>query len=463
MKLIGTPTGDNMSIHYADSSDYTVNVNSISFSASTSLAAITLDGGAGNDTIDASAISAPVTLDGGAGANLLEGGSGNDWLDGGLDQLNTVHGNGGNDTVNYSNYVGSPGTSAGVSIGPVGGAEWATDRVSPTHSVELYSVEIINGTPDSDWIDMPGLTINGAAGNDSIYGNASLDGGAGDDVIGYDGTGPMLAAGDVGNDSITGGPLDDTIYGGDGNNTLVGAAGDDVLTGGTGTNVINGGDGNDSIVGGAGNNTIHGDGDNDTIFGESGNNTLYGDDGDDFVFAAGGTNTMYGGDGNDTISGGFAPPPYGVEATAPLISGGAGDDVISGGLGGSTVDGDDGDDLIYAAVGNAHVNGDAGNDTIYGSDGVVVIITLLQGTFGNPATGTGATLDGGAGNDLIDCGAVAPHDQRASCGVDHWWRWKRHHQRRRGQRHHGRRRGRRQPRWRHRRRYLRLCRHISAG
>ncbi|WP_410971706.1 calcium-binding protein, partial [Salmonella sp. SAL4437] len=57
-----------------------------------------ITGGAGNNSLDASAFSGAVTLDGGSGNDTLEGGSGNDFLDGG-DGNDSLLGNDGDDTL----------------------------------------------------------------------------------------------------------------------------------------------------------------------------------------------------------------------------------------------------------------------------------------------------------------------------------------------------------------------------
>ena len=66
-------------------------------------------------------------------------------------------------------------------------------------------------------------TINGTAGNDTLYGSS-------------------------GNDTLNGGDGDDTLYGFNGNDTLTGGAGYDVLRGGTGDDTYNIYDLQDRIV-----------------------------------------------------------------------------------------------------------------------------------------------------------------------------------------------------------------------
>lgn len=72
--------------------------NLVTMSSAAPNVAYVVNGGAGNDTINASASSVGVTLLGGSGNDVLKGGSGNDWLLGGFgnDQL---EGNGGRDIL----------------------------------------------------------------------------------------------------------------------------------------------------------------------------------------------------------------------------------------------------------------------------------------------------------------------------------------------------------------------------
>jgi Ca2+-binding RTX toxin-like protein len=114
--------------------------------------AVTIDGGAGADTIDASRVAFNVTLLGGAGTDSLLGGAGNDYLDGGLDS-DLLFGGAGDDTL-----LGGTGTDS----------------------------------------------LDGGAGNDY------LDGGAGTDYLqGGDGDDTLVRG--VGNDLLYGGPGHNSI------------------------------------------------------------------------------------------------------------------------------------------------------------------------------------------------------------------------------------------------------------
>ena len=67
-----------------------------------------------------------------------------------------------------------------------------------------------------------------------------------------------------GNDTLTGGSVDDVINGGAGNDVLYGNNGNDTLDGGTGDNTLDGGNGDDTLIGGTGNDFLIGSNGNDT-------------------------------------------------------------------------------------------------------------------------------------------------------------------------------------------------------
>lgn len=151
---------------------------------------------------------------------------------------------------------------------------------------------LLSGDDGNDVItvysDVPGVSIKGGNGNDSIIG------GSGNDTI----------YGNWGSDTIRGGAGDDSIMGGLDADSLAGGSGNDQLYGGTGTDAIAGGAGNDYIDGRGKADTLHGDAGNDTIYGKAGNDVIYGDDGDDWIHVNDGANmvfhdSVWGGPGND--------------------------------------------------------------------------------------------------------------------------------------------------------------------
>ena len=73
----------------------------------------------------------------------------------------------------------------------------------------------------------------------------------------------------------------DIIYG---DVTILGGAGDDILWSNVGNDFISGNQGNDIIDGGPGHDELQGDEGNDQIFGGKGNDILQGNDGDDILY-----------------------------------------------------------------------------------------------------------------------------------------------------------------------------------
>jgi Ca2+-binding RTX toxin-like protein len=129
--------------------------------------------------------------------------------------------------------------------------------------------EVVNGTSEDDYIQ-PGQ-------GDTVYG------GAGNDGIDY-------ARGTQGGEYVDGGDGDDTVgFATEGSITLDGGSGDDVLYGSNGNSKIDGQSGNDELNGAIG---------NDTLIGGAGYNTYYGAEGDDIYIVqatSGGSNQNLGG------------------------------------------------------------------------------------------------------------------------------------------------------------------------
>ena len=95
----------------------------------------------------------------------------------------------------------------------------------------------VTGTSANDTIDcggaLPGKTVKGNGGNDTITGTVFVD---------------SLNGGD-GNDTITGAIANDILVGGNGNDTMTGSAGNDMLSGGIGDDTLTGSEGDDTLKG----------------------------------------------------------------------------------------------------------------------------------------------------------------------------------------------------------------------
>jgi Ca2+-binding RTX toxin-like protein len=266
------------------------------------LITLTVDGGAGNDT-----------LLGSNGIDLLRGGDGNDFIDG--QQGNDVAFLGaGNDTFQWDPGDGSDiiegqaNTDTMLFNGSAGNEIFEVSANGPRvrftrnlgnivmdlDDVEVTDLNALGGTDTITVNDLTGTdltelagdlagTIGGTAG-DGQADNIIVNGTNGDDVALVTGSGSSVSVAGLparvnltnsegANDRLTvnglagddvidasglaagviqfvadGGTGDDALIGSDGNDVLSGGPGDDVLLGGPGTDVIDGGDGDDVEV-----------------------------------------------------------------------------------------------------------------------------------------------------------------------------------------------------------------------
>ena len=248
------------------------------------------------------------TLIGTAGNDTLTGGAGDDTLNG-LGGSDRLVGNGGNDRFQY--FADGSWSSGFVALNAGSPGNPGTSKTAPIAG-KGRSFDVFEGGAGND-------ALIGTSGNDAIFlddlysafpngirvpriaGIERIEGGAGDDVI--DLTSDVYAYGNI------------TLDGGDGNDVLWASSGNDILLGGAG---------NDDLFGGAGNDYLAGDGGNDTLNGDRGNDLLEGGEGNDTLTDTFGRNLFYGKDGNDSLSGGDGNE---------LFIGGAGNDVITTGAG----------------------------------------------------------------------------------------------------------------------------------
>lgn len=318
-----------------------------------------LDGRDGNDTLKA-----------GDGADSLIGGNGNDVLDGGAG-IDHMEGNAGNDVYYVDVQEDEVVELADEGTDQVRASiTYTLAQGNNVENLQLLGADNLNGTGNelnNQILGNSGANVlDGLLGNDSIYGyagNDTLNGGEGNDYLdGGDGT-DMIYGGD-GNDVLRGGIGENLAYGG----TLDGGAGNDSLYGDVnGSEYLIGGDGNDRLYGlkddhmdgGAGDDAFYytgiqyniveaAGGGNDTIYstvtlhmqtttqiydggvvvsgevenltltgtdnidgsandlanrltGNTGNNVLNGLGGNDSLSGLGGSDTLNGGDGNDSF------------------------------------------------------------------------------------------------------------------------------------------------------------------
>lgn len=214
--------------------------------------------GSGDDTINALAISGPVTINSGAGNDTILGTELSDSINAG-EGNDSIASFAGNDTILSG--AGNDRIVAGDGDDSVignNGADTITGNGGSDSILGGAGDDILSGGT------LPGinatLTGSSAQGNDTVNGEDGNDvvlGSSGNDQL-FGGTGNDLVFGSTGNDNLVGGAGHDTLIGDVGNDTLAGASGRDFISGGTGDDMINAGVDTDadSVDGGAGSNLI---------------------------------------------------------------------------------------------------------------------------------------------------------------------------------------------------------------
>jgi Ca2+-binding RTX toxin-like protein len=379
---------------------------------------LTQTGGTGDD--DIFGIGGRDFINGGAGNDRIVGRAGNDDLRGG-DGNDNISGGLGDDILDGG--LGSDTLTGGAGADSITGGD-GTDTIDAGQGAN-----IIDGGEGGDWITAgDGLDrINGGGGNDYIDaggGDDRIIAGDGDDIV-RGGTGNAQIYGNAGDDSLTGGEGDDVIYGGDGDDGIGGGVGRNLLYGGAGTDSLNlfggvgeafGEAGNDSLMGAAGTLLDGGDG-NDQLTTSGGQSRLYGRGGDDQLV----TGTIWsfedtvldGGEGNDSLSFGVdvgqgtfrisQAPIVGIENLSILVYAG-GTVIIDTSFVSVTLNGGAGDNLLDIGNNSGSIQGREGNDVLVGGSGTA----FLSGGEGNDILRLGAgggNVDGGVGNDMIYAGA----------------------------------------------------------
>ena len=425
----------------------------------------TVDGGEGNDSIAMSNNSQIGRFAGSTGQVLGDAGADTITLDRsyvGFDGAGTVDGGAGNDSIQLGNLsavglnAGSTGQVLGdagddiitLTGGPVGGAGAGTvsggdgnDNIyifGSTVGDDVGSTGRVLGGADADTIRM----VSGVVG---ASGDGAISGGDGDDSIELsaasrigslsDGTGAVL--GDAGNDvmmienSYVGVTSDATVSGGEGDDSIE-VSGFSIVGDGAGvTGSVLGEAGADtiaidrSVVGDQGAGTVSGGAGNDSIaltrgsdigLGVGGSGAVLGEAGDDTITLEGGS---VGWNGAATVSGGEGDDSLTLTNSARIGVTGAGTGMVLGDAGADTIAVDG---VIVGYYAGGTVSGGEGNDSIAISNGAVIgakagasgavlgdagadTINLTGGKVGYDS-GSGV-VSGGEGNDSITLGADA--------------------------------------------------------
>jgi Ca2+-binding RTX toxin-like protein len=334
-------------------------------SSSLNYSTITVNGGAGGDTVDISGLTSDHRI-------VFHGGGGDDHVLGTLRPQDVV------DAQTSPPSGDQSGSTGGDQSGSQGDGHDGTGGDDNCSS----------GDDDHGGADTPPPTVNPGMAEGQI-GTSDADvmiGAAGDDVL-----------------SGLGG--DDLILGNDGADTLKAGAGDDLVKAGAGDDVVFGNDGNDDLFGGAGRDLITGDAGDDRLFGDAGDDALEGGVGTDIVYGGAGNDRIIAtvGDGNDTYFGDDGEDTLDYAAIATNITADLGNGI---GQHGSVSSVQGGTDQIF---GFEDFIGGSGNDTIVASS----VANVMDGGAGNDtfvfnsaADANGDTIKGFQPGDKIDLSAI---------------------------------------------------------
>ncbi|ARC87645.1 calcium-binding protein [Rhodovulum sp. MB263] len=344
--------------------------------------------------------------------------------------------------LDYSGTDPSSRTALSVNLDVYGGTVHLSDSSSESYGIYGFNEFDIMGSAGNDLIDISdsdGGTVDGGAGNDTIWG-------------GYE---PSILYGGDGHDQIHGCSDYDILHGGNGNDSLYGYLySDSELWGDDGDDYLDSGDSDGELHGGAG---------NDTLIAGEGAPLLDGGPGDDYIYTELGQDDIDGGTGNDTLV--IAAPYYPIDYDLDISQGGGirgieyaditladGNDTIRLGIASAYIAETDGTDhliLDYSETDergrtatSVHfdlaanestatlsdsstiscnldldiftVTGSGGHDWIDGSIATQACTfaggsgadTLLGGSGADTITGGGGndTIEGGAGNDRLEGG-----------------------------------------------------------
>ncbi|MGH2741160.1 MAG: beta strand repeat-containing protein [Thermoleophilaceae bacterium] len=380
-----------------------------------------LDGGAGTDTVSLeSAVSgAAIDLENGQsvgdGSDSLisfESGIGspfNDVLVGTV-AANTLDGGLGEDTVDYSSSIGGINLNLQTNVVTGAGGGDALSQVENAVGSIYDDVLVGNTRPNQLRGGTGDDVLNGAQGNDSMDGGEGVDtvdyaaavnavqidltsgethGARGDDAL----VAVENASAGAGNDLLRGTAQANSLDGGAGHDRIDGRAGDDDLDGGAGVDTVDFasstasvrvnltqqraiGAGLDSLLGfedvrgGSGSDLLSGDGAANRLDGGAGNDVLRGKGGDDALVGAG---------GSDTVDySGFAPVTEDrgvvVNLTRGRASGEGADDLsqlesVIGSGAADRITGDRRANRLSGGPGRDNLLGRSGPDRLYGNSG----------------------------------------------------------------------------------------------
>ncbi|TXR46370.1 peroxidase family protein [Phyllobacterium endophyticum] len=324
---------------------------------------ITIDGDAGDDTIDISSLSSAHRI-------VFKSNGGNDTIVGTLRPQDVVELPEGATVADYE-----------VTI-----EDGVTTMTSGEHTIKFTAPDgmpQIGGDPvddgDEEDEDNDGHNHNGggSCNDDDDDDDAPAPGNTpGAPVVGTANADVLL--GTVKGENIIALGGNDTVLGGDGADVVRGDEGDDFISAEGGNDMAFGGAGSDDILGGAGNDMLYGDAGSDRIFGDAGN---------DLIDAGIGNDTAHGGDGNDMFVGGS----------------GDGDDAYHGDAGIDTLDLAAITANLSVDLGTGFMGRGSASSTQSGNDTLWNVENVVTGSGNDTITASSVVniIDGGAGNDTF--------------------------------------------------------------
>jgi Ca2+-binding RTX toxin-like protein len=409
--------------------------------ADAGLDTLTVNGLAGDDMIDASALPAGkinLVLNGGAGTDLIIGSAGSDFVTGGTgndvallgagddtfvwnpgDGSDTIEGQAGTDTLLFN----GANVAEKIDISANGGRVLLTRDVAniimDVNGVEHLQFNAKGGADTITVNDLSGTDLNqiaidlgavsGAPGGDGAADAIVINATNGDDVISVsDVNGVITVSGLAATVTITNFDATDRLV-------INGLGGDDVIEatgltaaiqltedGGDGADVLIGSVGNDTLLGGAGDDVLLGGGGQDVLDGGPGNNVIIANAAATASLAPTAADTpvqFSGTTGDDTIDVGRLAAGLNGNHTV-VVNGLAGSDVIdasqlpASGLR-FILNGGAGNDVLRGSAGDDMLIGGAGGDRFVfsGSNGTDTVADFHSGLDQILITGYGAALD----------------------------------------------------------------------
>lgn len=320
---------------------------------------ITIDGSAGDDVVDISALSSAHRI--------------------------VFRSNGGNDTI-----VGTLRPQDVVEVAPDANPE---DYSETDHGDGTTTLS--NGSHSLTFTGEAPTLVDAGTGPDHDDDGSDDDEEDDDDVVvpPPSGTAALTLIGTASSDALLGASGDDVILGGAGTDVLVGQGGSDILRGEDGDDVITGGDGDDFVNAGLGDDEVHAGDGVDVVFGGAGADQIFAGAGDDVIEGGAGDDRVWAGEGDDTV-------------IATLNDG---NDVYWGEVGIDTLDYAASSANLTVDLGNGFNSrgsvsgGTTGSDTFYGFE------NFVGGSGHDTITASNAVniIDGGLGDDVFKFSSAA--------------------------------------------------------